>query len=60
MPQLTLVPYGNSAALVLSPEILASLGLAIGDSVEVALSDRQLILRPTDDAARRQQMAAIV
>ena len=54
MPQLTIVAHGDSAAVVLPAEVLESVGLRIGDVVDVTLGDRQLILRPAEDATRRQ------
>ena len=59
MPQLTIVPHGDSAAVVLPAAVLESIGLRIGDVMEVTLGDRQLILRPVEDAARRQLIAEI-
>ena len=59
MPQLTIVPHGDSGAVVLSAALLESIGLRIGDVVDVTLSDRQLIFRPVDDAARRRLMEEI-
>jgi antitoxin component of MazEF toxin-antitoxin module len=59
MTQLTIVPYGDSAAVILPATVLESIGLRIGDVVEATLSDRQLILRPVEDAARRQRLQEI-
>ncbi len=59
MPQLPIVSLGDTAAVVLPPEVLESIGLRVGDLVDVALGDRQLILRPAGDAARRQQIETI-
>jgi antitoxin component of MazEF toxin-antitoxin module len=59
MPQLTIVSHGDSAAVVLPPSLLESIGLRVGDVLEATLADRQLILRPVEDAARRQQLQAI-
>lgn len=59
MPQLSIVSHGDEAAFVLSKSVLESIGLHIGDTVDVTLADRQLILRPLDDAERRQLMAAL-
>ncbi len=60
MPQLTIVPHGNSAAVVLPAEVLESIGLRIGDVLEATLSERQLILRPVEDATRQQLLQEIV
>ena len=59
MPQLTIVAHGDSGAVVLPAALLESIGLRIGDVVDVTLSDRQLIFRPVDDAARRRLMEEI-
>ena len=46
MPQLPIVPLGDSAAVVLPASVLESVGLRIGDVVDVTVGDRQLILQP--------------
>jgi antitoxin component of MazEF toxin-antitoxin module len=50
---------GESAALLLPKEVLDTLGIAIGDEVELSLIDRTLLLQPLDEANRAQQLAAI-
>jgi antitoxin component of MazEF toxin-antitoxin module len=50
---------GETAALLLSKDVLDKLGIAIGDEVELSLVDRTLMLQPLDEAARGQQLAAI-
>jgi antitoxin component of MazEF toxin-antitoxin module len=59
MPQLTIVAHGDSAAVVLPASVLESTGLRIGDVLEATLSDQQLILRPVEDADRRQLVQEI-
>ncbi len=59
MAQLSIISFGESAGIVIPTEMLESAGLRIGDVVDVTLSDRQLILRPSQDVARRQQLEAI-
>jgi antitoxin component of MazEF toxin-antitoxin module len=59
MPELTIVPHGDDAAVVFPAAVLESLGLRIGDVLEATLGDRQLILRPVADAARRQLLQEI-
>ena len=59
MPQLTIVPHGDSAAVILPAEVLESVGLRVGDVVDVTLGDRQLILRSAEDAARRELLEKI-
>jgi antitoxin component of MazEF toxin-antitoxin module len=59
MPQLTIVPHGEAAALILPPAVLESAGFHVGDTIDVTLGDGQLILRSTDDASRRQRLKEI-
>ena len=59
MPQLTLVPHGDSAAVVLPAAVLETLGLRVGDVVDITLADRQLILQPAEDAERRRRVEDI-
>lgn len=49
----------NSAALLLSPELLEKLGINVGDEVDVSVVDRTLILRSLDEAARAQKIGAV-
>lgn len=48
----------NSAALLLSPELLEKLGINIGDEVDVSVVDRTLILRSLDEAERARKIDA--
>ncbi len=59
MPQLTIVPHGDSAAVILPAVLLESVGLRIGDVVDVTVGDRQLILRSAEDASRRELLETI-
>ena len=59
MPQLPIVPMGDSAAIVLPASVLESVGLRVGDLVDVTVGDRQLILQPVEDAERRRLIEAI-
>lgn len=59
MPQLTIVPHGDSAAVILPAAVLESVGLRVGDVVDVTLGDRQLVLRSSEDAARRELIEKI-
>jgi antitoxin component of MazEF toxin-antitoxin module len=59
MSQLTIVSFGESAAVVLPRDVLQSLGVQIGDVLDATLGDQKLILRPPEDAGRRQKMAQI-
>ncbi len=59
MTQLTIVSHENSAAVVLPAALMESIGLRIGDVLEVTLSERQLILRPVEDKVRQQLVEEI-
>jgi antitoxin component of MazEF toxin-antitoxin module len=59
MPQLPIVPLGDSAAVVLPASVLESVGLRVGDVVDVTVGDRQLILKPAEDAERRRLIETI-
>ena len=59
MPQLTIVPHGDSAAVILPTAVLESVGLRVGDVVDVTMDDRQLILRSAEEAARRDVLEKI-
>ncbi|HEX6606148.1 MAG TPA: hypothetical protein VF276_04460 [Chloroflexia bacterium] len=49
---------GDSPALVLSPEILAQMGLSVGDEIEITLADGVLTVRPLPDAERAATIQA--
>jgi antitoxin component of MazEF toxin-antitoxin module len=49
---------GNSAALVLSQDLLGLMGLSVGDEVELQLVDRTLLVRPIDEAGRAERVRA--
>lgn len=51
---------GNSAALVLSQDILGLMGIKVGDEVEVELVDRTLVVRPIGESARATQVAQAI
>ena len=51
---------GNSAALVLSQDLLGLMGIAIGDEVWVELVNRTLVVRPLRDAKRTEVVAGAV
>ncbi len=59
MAQVTILPHGDSGAVVLPAALLDSMGLRVGDVVDVTLVDRQLILQPADDDARRRLVERI-
>jgi antitoxin component of MazEF toxin-antitoxin module len=54
MTQLTIVNHGESAAVILPAAMLESIGLRIGDVLDATLRERQLILQPAEDVARRE------
>jgi antitoxin component of MazEF toxin-antitoxin module len=59
MSQVTIVPHGDAAAVVLPASVLEALGLQVGDVLEATVREQELILRPVEDAARRQRLDEI-
>jgi len=57
MPQLTVVSHGDGAAVIFPKAVLESIGLQIGDAIDVTIEDRTLILQSVADAERRRLMA---
>jgi antitoxin component of MazEF toxin-antitoxin module len=57
--QLPVISVGDSAAVILPLAVLESLGLKIGDVMDVTLEEHRLILRPANDSARRQVIEEI-
>jgi antitoxin component of MazEF toxin-antitoxin module len=51
---------GNSAALVLSQDVLGLMGVAVGDEVDISLVDRTLVVRPVTEQNREQRVAEAV
>jgi antitoxin component of MazEF toxin-antitoxin module len=49
---------GNSAALVLSQDVLGLMGVGVGDEVELELLDRTLVVRPAAEVEERKKVAA--
>ncbi|MGH9834452.1 MAG: hypothetical protein ACREBD_24835 [Blastocatellia bacterium] len=49
---------GDPAHLVISPEILKLIGVGVGDKVEVAVTDRAVVVRSLDEAERARKIAA--
>jgi antitoxin component of MazEF toxin-antitoxin module len=47
---------GNSAALVLSQDLLGLMGVSVGDEVELKLVDRSLLVRPIDEDDRERRV----
>lgn len=52
------VTLGESAELVISPEIMKQIGVGAGDKIEIAVSDRTLVVRSLDEAERARKIAA--
>ncbi len=51
---------GNSAALVLSQDVIGLMGVRVGDEVEVSLIDRTLVVRPIEEQDRDERVAAAI
>jgi bifunctional DNA-binding transcriptional regulator/antitoxin component of YhaV-PrlF toxin-antitoxin module len=56
MSQHVLIPVDDGTGLVLPPDVLAALGVKVGDSVDLTVTDHQIVLRPLGEAARRRQL----
>lgn len=54
--EITLV--NNMPALLLSPEVLESLGIEVGDKMEVVVENQTLVLRPLNGTERKAKMDA--
>jgi antitoxin component of MazEF toxin-antitoxin module len=51
---------GNSAALVLSQDLLGLMGIGAGDEVDVSLVDRTLIVRPILEVERSAKVQSAI
>jgi antitoxin component of MazEF toxin-antitoxin module len=51
---------GNSAALVLSQDVIGLMGVHVGDEVDVTLIDRTLVVRPIEEHDRDERAAAAI
>ena len=51
---------GNSAALVLSQDVLGLMNVGVGDEVELSLVDRTLVVRPLGEAERNARVASAI
>ena len=49
---------GNSAALVLSQDLLGLMGVKVGDDVEIEVQGTSLIVRPIDERRRNEIVMA--
>jgi antitoxin component of MazEF toxin-antitoxin module len=59
MARQKITAVNNSAALLLTPDMLDQMGISIGDDVEVTLVDHALILRPLAEVEREQTVATL-
>ncbi len=57
MSQHALIPVNEGTGLVLPPDVLTALGLKVGDSVDLTVTNHQIVLRPLGEAAERRQLA---
>ena len=51
---------GNSAALILSQDLLGLMGVGAGDEVDVSLVDRTLVVRPLGEAERAAKVESAI
>lgn len=56
MAQRRITAVGNSAALLLPPDVLQQLGLQVGDEVDLSIVEHKLIVRSLDEAERAQRI----
>ena len=59
MSEVTIVPFGDGAAVVLPAAVMESIGVRIGDQVDLSVGDRQWILSPVEDQSRESRFAQI-
>ena len=57
MAQITIVPHRDGAAVVLPKAILESIGVNVGDTLDVFVSEQRVILRRLDDVERQRFIA---
>lgn len=51
---------GNSAALLLSQDLMRIMDVAVGDEVEVSFVDRTMVIRPVAEEKKRKKVNAAV
>lgn len=56
MFQSQVVSFNNEAYLKVTPEMMKTMGVKVGDLVDVDLVDRQALLRATDETARHEKV----
>lgn len=54
-----IISVGNSAALLLSDEMLGAMGIHVGDEVDVSVEDRKLIMKPLNEVEREQKVKSM-
>ncbi len=59
MPRVQIQKVGNSAALLLTEEIMKLLAIHIGDEVEIRREDRNIIIQPSDEILRQQKLKEV-
>jgi len=59
MPRIQIKKVGNSAALLLTEEIMKLLAIHIGDEVDIRVKDRKLIIQASDDILREQKLKEV-
>jgi len=59
MPRIPIKKVGNSAALLLTEEIMKLLAIHIGDEVDIRVKDRKLIIQASDDILREQKLKEV-
>jgi antitoxin component of MazEF toxin-antitoxin module len=60
MAQVTIISHGDSAAVVVPLQLLESVGLRVGDTVEASIVSDELVLRASTSEARRQQVSQAI
>lgn len=59
MPRVQIQKVGNSAALLLTEEMMKSLAIHIGDEVEIRREDRNIIIQASDEILRQQRLKEV-
>lgn len=49
----------RGVAVILPPELLAQIGMSVGDQVDVTLVDQSIVLQPIEEAERAQKIEEI-
>ena len=55
MPRLQIKKVGNSAALLLTEEIMKLLAIHIGDEVDIRVADGKIIIQPSSEGMLPEQ-----